>query len=257
VSGAFSFTNTPGAQITGAASPRLTLEIPPGPPGQYRLAQIDDYTALPRKRFPHHPPRQMALRARVSHHRIPGTWGFGLWNDPFSFSLGLGGGVRRFPALPNAAWFFFASPENYLSLRDDLPAAGALAATFRSARAPLGAAALAGPALPLLWWPPAARLFRKLARAPIQQAAVPLTIDPAEFHHYQLAWNETTTTFSVDGAPVLVTPASPRGPLGAVVWIDNQYAALPPDGRLRFGTLPATDRHTLEVENLVIDDRAP
>ena len=73
----------------------------------------------------------ISLQARASHQEIPGTWGFGLWNDPFGMKLGFGG-KHLLPALPNAAWFFFASPPNHLSLRNDLPANGALAATFRS-----------------------------------------------------------------------------------------------------------------------------
>jgi hypothetical protein len=60
--------------------------------------------------------------------------------------------MLRLPALPNTAWFFFASPPNYLSLRDDLPAQGALAAVFRSPRLPasllvLGAASSAAAAV--------------------------------------------------------------------------------------------------------------
>ena len=41
----------------------------------------------------------------------------------------------------------------------------------------------------------------------------------------------TTLTVSVRLAP--------KGPLGLVIWLDNQYAAWQPDGRLRYGTLEA------------------
>jgi len=54
----------------------------------------------------------------------------------------------------------------------------------------------------------------------------------------------------VDGAEILRTPLAPRGPLGLVLWIDNQYAAWRPDGRLGFGTL-ANPAAWLEIENIV------
>ena len=123
---------TPGAEVhTDPRRGGWRLEIPAGPKGQYRLAQLDDFTAKKRVNFPWPAPITLSLRARVSTSDIPGTWGFGLWNDPFSLSLGLGGGTRRFPALPNAAWFFGASRQNYLSLRDDLSANGLIAQTFQ------------------------------------------------------------------------------------------------------------------------------
>src|SRR5574342_1167824 len=82
----------------------------------YRYAQIHDYFGLPRRKFPHHA-LTLRLSARTSSDAIPGTWGFGLWNDPFGLSLGFGGNPFRLPALPNAVWFFGASKENYLSFR--------------------------------------------------------------------------------------------------------------------------------------------
>src|SRR5215211_7619336 len=94
------------------------LSIPAGPADKYRLAQLDDYTKIARNRFPLHFPLTLNLAARASSSSIPGTWGFGLWNDPFGLSLGLGGNPFRLPALPNAVWFFGASQESYLSFKD-------------------------------------------------------------------------------------------------------------------------------------------
>ncbi len=140
---------TPGALVRKEGD-TWRLEIPAGPGGKYRLAQLDDYRDQSRALFPHQPPLALELECRASGDSLPGTWGFGLWNDPFSLSLGLGGGSRRFPALPNTAWFFFASPPNYLSFRDDLPAQGALAAVFRSSPMPAVMLALGAPLLGLL-----------------------------------------------------------------------------------------------------------
>ena len=107
------------------------LGIQKGDSSGYRDAQLDDYSQLPRHRFPHRT-LSLSLRARTSSMSHAGTWGFGLWNDPFGLSLGFGGSPFRLPTLPNAAWFFYASPQNYLSFTDDKPAQGFLAQTFRS-----------------------------------------------------------------------------------------------------------------------------
>ena len=108
------------------------LEISAGPAGSYRLAQLDDTQGLMRRAFLHQAPLQLELRARASHSQLPGTWGFGLWNDPFGLSLpGTAGGLRL-PALPNAAWFFHASEQNSLTLEDDQPGFGWLTAVFQS-----------------------------------------------------------------------------------------------------------------------------
>ena len=109
---------TPNAEVCSLGDTGWRLTLPPGPEGEYRWAQLDDYLHRKRKDFLWRPPFRLKLRSRISSENVPGTWGFGLWNDPFSFSLGVGGASRRLPALPNAAWFFFAGDKNYLSFRD-------------------------------------------------------------------------------------------------------------------------------------------
>ena len=246
--------SSPGSQVMPAGKGIWHLEIPAGAGGKYRLAQLDDYTGIPRRQFPWRPPLTFSLRARASAEGLPGTWGFGLWNDPFSLSLGFGGGTRRFPALPNTAWFFHASPPNYLSLRDDLPAQAFLAATFRSATLPAPLLAALSPGVVLFTLPPAARLFRRLARRFIRQDAVLVggsgEYTPADWHAYQINWSQDSVIFSVDGASILNTPVSPSGPLALQIWIDNQYAALPPTGRLSFGALPNPQPAWIEISDL-------
>ena len=242
-----------GGQVVTEADGAWHLEIPAGAPGVYRLAQLDDYAALPRSSFPWKPALTLQLRARASSDHIPGTWGFGLWNDPFSLSLGFGGGVRRLPALPNAAWFFIASPPNYLSLRDDLPAQGALAAAFRSPHLPVPLLALGAFIFPLFFWRFSAQWLRRMGRRLIQQDAVALSLDLTQWHLYRLTWLLEETAFFVDGACVLKTKVSPQPPLGLVIWIDNQFAALPPKGRLSFGTLPNPQAAWIEVEHIELD----
>ena len=242
---------TSGAKAERLGPHTWRLEIPPGPPGNYRLAQLDDYRHLPRKCFPWRPPFRLQLMARLSAPLIPGTWGFGLWNDPFSLRLGFGG-EQRIPALPDAVWFFFASPPNYLSLRDDLPAQGNLVATFRSASIPSWLLLLGSVAMPWLAVPFFARYLRRLARRFVRQSASSFPVDPTEWHTYTLNWEAERAQFFLDEQTLLETPVSPGGPLGLVIWIDNQYMALPPDGRIRSGTLGNPDPAWLEIEQLSI-----
>jgi hypothetical protein len=83
---------------------------------------------------------------------------------------------------------------------------------------------------------------------------VQLSFDPAGWHAYTIEWGARMTAFRVDGDLVLQTPVSPAGPLGLVMWVDNQYAALPPEGRFRYGTLPNPEVVWVEVEELVIHE---
>ncbi len=239
--------STPGAAANALADGHWRLSLPAGPEGRYRLAQLDDYMQRARAAFLWRPPLRLVLRARASSAGLAGTWGFGLWNDPFSASIGLGGMARRLPALPNAAWFFYASPPNYLAVHDHHPAQGLLAATFVAPALPAPVLALAAPALPLLAWPAAARGLRRLARRLVHEDAAALAIDPTAWHDYALEWHADRVRFAVDGEVAFETALAPRGPLGLVLWIDNQYAAFPPAGRLRFGTLATPEPAWLEL----------
>ena len=243
---------TTGSHVEMLSAQSWRLTIPPGEAGRYRLAQLDDYKNLPRRRFPWQPPLSLALKCRASAHPIPGTWGFGLWNDPFSLALLKGAEASRLPVMPNAIWFFFASPPNYLSLRDDLPAQGCLAATFRSPTWPAALLALGTPALPLLAFPPLVRLLRRWGRRIVLQDAAALEMDPTGWHACSLEWNANEARFLVDGGPILHTTVAPRGPLGLVIWVDNQYMSASPDGQLRFGTLPGPQPAWIEIKDLQI-----
>ncbi len=249
---------TPGAAVTRTEN-GWRLDLPAGARGAYRLAQLDDYTALSRRHFPHTPPSALSLRARVSAANLPGTWGFGLWNDPFGFSLGfpvrtgdfVGGTEGRLPVLPDAAWFFHASPPNWLSLRDEIPARGFFAGTIRSPRLPSLLLAPGLLAAPLLAVRPLSRLLRRLAGQTVRQEAAAISVDVTEWHEYSIHWLRECTEFKIDGETILQTSFSPAPPLGLVLWIDNQFAAWTPEGRLGYGTLenPAA---WLEIQSLVV-----
>jgi hypothetical protein len=243
---------SPGASAEGAPSERLNLTIPAGPAGVYRIAQQDDYRDNGRLRFPWRTPIQMSLQARASNTGIPGTWGFGFWNAPFSLGLGFGGS-RILPALPNAAWFFFASPPNYLSFRDGPPAQGFLAQTFRSPGIPSLLFAPGVVLLPLLPIRPFARWLRRLVARLIHESAAQVEAKTTEWHDYTIRWKNKEVEFLVDGVRIHQTTVAPAGPLGLVMWVDNQYAAFTPEGRIGYGTLAFDRPAALEIRNLHLD----
>ena len=251
------------------------LSIPAGSAQKYRLAQIDDYTKIRRSRFPLHFPVNLKLSARASNDTIPGTWGFGLWNDPFGLSLGFGGNPFRMPALPNAMWFFGASRESYLSFRDTRPSSqlrsaqrevaanGFIAQTFRSPKFhPL--LILAGLAFPF-----SRKLTRRILGKMIGEDGVQLwshetrqqsvgvqsqSVDPTPWHRYRLDWREDRVSFEVDDVQVFESNVSPKPPLGLVVWLDNQYAAFTPEGKIGFGVLETPEPAWLEIRGLEVGD---
>lgn len=83
----------------------------------------------------------------------------------------------------------------------------------------------------------------------IAEDGVALSVDPTQWHRYKLEWRETRAIFEVDDALVFESPVSPHPPLGLVIWIDNQYAAFTPDGKIGFGVL-ANDDAWLEIKEL-------
>ena len=247
---------TPQAQIIKMAPLTWRLCITAGPAGIYRLAQLDDYSGLSRRSFPWQAGFHVSLEARASHPNLPGTWGFGVWNDPFSMGLlnrageGRKTALLRLPALPDSAWFFYASPPSYLSLRDDLPAQGWLAATFRASNVPTAFLAPAILGFPLLLFPPVVRIIRRAMRNLVTQDAALLVLDPSEWHRYDLTWEREIVVFQVDGQDVLNTSVVPKSRLGLVIWLDNQYMAVSPDGRIGYGMLPNPEPAWIEVRKI-------
>jgi hypothetical protein len=253
--------HTTGAQVEEISREnKYRLLIPAGPDNKYRLAQLDDYTKTPRSSFPLRSPLTLSLSARVSSDSIQGTWGFGLWNDPFGLSLGFGGNPFRLPALPNAVWFFGASEESYLSFKDShassalrsaqgdvIAANGFLAQSFRSPRFHLSLI-LAGLAIPF-----SRKLTRRVLGKVIREDGMRLSVDVTQWHGYRLDWHENRVRFEVDNLQVFESPVSPNPPLGLVIWIDNQYAAFTPEGKIGFGVLENPEPAWLEIKDLNID----
>ncbi len=193
----------------------------------------------------------MRLQAKVSAPNLPGTWGFGLWNDPFGFSLGFGRTEGRLPVLPNAAWFFHASEPNWLSLRSDIPANGFFAGTWNSPRIPSLLLAPALITLPMLLIKPISRFLRRIIAKIMTQDAAPISIDVTTWHEYSIDWLHEFLEFKIDGETCLKSKIPPRPPLGVVLWIDNQFAAWTPEGQLGYGTLDSPNA-SMEIKSLEI-----
>ncbi|MFL5691366.1 MAG: hypothetical protein ACJ795_06140 [Ktedonobacteraceae bacterium] len=247
-----------GGGSIGIADSALRMQFSSAHRGQYVDAQIDDYGSRQRSDFPWRPPLRMEVRARSSlpaatgneavesTHVLRGTAGFGFWNYPFSVQ----GDILM---LPEAVWFFYASPPSNMSLVPGMPGWGWKAQVVHSMRLealastlPLGVSAawarLTGQTSPAQRW------MHRLTGA--QEALLPVQME--SWHTYILEWRHTEALFWVDDTLVLRAPQPPTRPLGFVAWLDNQYAVATPRGTLRFGTV-ASGPQWFEMDTVRIE----
>ena len=220
----------------------------------YTNVQIDDYQGLPRRQFAWHPPLRLTVRARFSHAagELCGTAGFGFWNDPLLMTH------KRMPTLPRAIWFFYASAPSDMKLDISVPGRGWKAASIDAMR---GKALAWAPFVPLMVplmnlapiyrriWP---RIQHDLR---IREAIIPN--DMRRWHTYELHWGAKHSEFRVlsdaegSSVSILVAP-SPKGPLGFVMWQDNQYLVVTPWGRIKWGLLDVPGQQWMEVADCEI-----
>ncbi len=215
----------------------------------YSDAQIDDYGGLGRKAYRWRPGTVLELRARFSHKagELVGTAGFGFWNAPF------GDPTIRWPALPKAAWFFYASDHSDLPLARKGPGRGWFVSTIDSTQTE---AIILAPFAPLLIVlnnvPPLRRTLWPFIRKRLRISYRQLDTELDSWHSYRLCWMEDRCEFWVDGDCIYQTLSSPNGPLGFVCWIDNQYLIAKPTGRIRWGTIPVKSEQWLEISEFKI-----
>jgi hypothetical protein len=219
------------------------MTIPSVQQGEYADAQIDDYGKLPRANFPWRPPLRMEVRTRSSLSAattdstvaspgiLHGTAGFGFWNYPFSVR----GDILM---LPEAIWFFYASPPSDIALVPGISGWGWKAQVVHAMR-PSAALAIVPTLLATGWGHltgnirPAERWLQRLSGA--HETLLP--VEMTQWHTYRLDWYATEVHFWVDERHIFQVSHPPRGPLGFVAWLDNQYAIATPRGMLRFGTV--------------------
>jgi hypothetical protein len=138
-----------------------------------------------------------------------------------------------------------------MALAEGVPGRGWKAATLNAGRYPgllIALTAIALTRLPGLGAP-----VMRLARRFIQACETPLDdIALTDWHTYEIDWLERQALFRVDGVERLRAPAPPRGPLGFVLWIDNQYAVASRDGRFGFGLCEVREAQWLEVDALTL-----
>ncbi|HLJ81656.1 MAG TPA: hypothetical protein VKT52_09235 [Ktedonobacterales bacterium] len=237
------------------ADSSLRLALPGATSRRYADAQMDDCTGRSLSRYPWRPPLRLEVRARASHPiladapdapaSLHGTVGFGFWNYP----LTLGGGI---PRLPDAIWFFGASPPSNMALVHGMPSCGWKAQVVHAHRWQSLAAGV--PALGAMAWARLSGDDRAAVRwvGRVTGAHESLLDDSlTEWHEYALEWRTGYVRFWVDGHEVLMAPDPPAGPLGFVTWIDNQYAVATPRGAFRFGRLDSGPEW-LEIDRLRI-----
>lgn len=207
----------------------------------YADAQLDDYGGLKRRAYPHRPGTSLSLVARFSHPAgtLLGTAGFGFWNAPY------GDPAVRWPVLPQAVWFFYASAPNDLPFG---PGRGWFAATMDAGR---GRALAWAPFAPVVILLNRRAAWRKRLWPAVQSGLgiryALLPGDMTDWHSYWLDWTPAGCQFKVDDQLILQTPFAPRGPLGFVAWLDNQYLIASPTGRIAAGLLPLSHPQWLEI----------
>ncbi|MBN1311497.1 MAG: hypothetical protein JXB30_08765 [Anaerolineae bacterium] len=217
--------------------------------GRYTNAQIDDYQGLRRRDFLWKPPLTLTVHAQFSHPvgELAGTAGFGFWNDPFMMT------GARMPALPRAIWFFYASPPSNMKLDLDTPGHGWKAATIDAIRLPFFSLALTAPlAIPLMNIPALYRILWPIGQRAIGVSEALVEADMTAWHTYQIEWGVHRALFQVDGQSVMDCDTPPRGPLGFVIWIDNQALIATPQGRLKWQTVMLSERQWMAVDGLEI-----
>jgi hypothetical protein len=242
--------HVPGVGELEETGSSLRLVLDGATKRRYSDAQIDDYQGLARRRFPWRPPLRLTIRARFSHTAggLLGTAGFGFWNDPFLMT------GARMPTLPRAIWFFYGSPPTNIKLDPAVSGAGWKAATIDALGAgQLALTPLAPLAILLMNLPPVYRVLwpriQRILRVREAQVSAVMT----GWHEYEVDWARAEASFAVDGRTVLENAPSPRGPLGFVLWLDNQYMVATPWGRFRWGLLDVPQRQWMEVEVLEIE----
>lgn len=217
---------------------------------QYSDAQISDYH-IDQRNFTMQPPLRLTVRAysTVPANQLQGTAGFGFWNHPFMPG-------QRGMRLPQALWFFFASEQSNMALAQDVPGCGWKAATFNARRWQFLSLLPTAPiAIPLMQFRPMYNTLWPVGQRALGVSESRLPLDLLDtIHTYTLEWLPEKATFKVDDVPFLVAEEGlPVDPLGFIVWLDNQYAIVTPQGQFRFGFVDIPQVQALVISEIKIE----
>ncbi|MDM8520481.1 hypothetical protein QUF64_10570 [Anaerolineales bacterium HSG6] len=217
---------------------------------QYSNAQLDDYQTFQRADFLWSPPLRLTVQARFSHStdELHGTAGFGFWNDPFMMT------DWRRPAPPRVIWFFYSSSPSNMKLDRNVSGYGWKVGTLDALRWPFFALLPTAPlAIPLMNLSPLYRLCWPIAQRAINVNERVIPVEMTTWHTYSLEWGIKTARFWVDEQLILACNTPPRGPLGLVIWFDNQYMVVTPWGRFGWGLLDSPSEQWMEIRQLLIE----
>ncbi len=221
---------------------RLTL--PEASRHAYSDAQVQDYAGLARRDYPWRPPLHFSIEARFS---SSSAWHRGIWllEQPCFVAWPSGASSRSVVLLGVAAVHDGTRAgragtrlEGRDHRRHDSTRVSMVAVcAHRAARyaAMRAYAAGYGPGC-------STRCCSRLSRCSISTAPT--------WHRYEIFWLRDRLLWGVDGQSVLETRSAPRGPLGLVIWNDNQWARVTPAGSFGAGLLDAATSQWLEYRDL-------
>ena len=163
-------------------------------------------------------------------------------------------GLRRL-AMPQALWFFYAGPDCNMPLTLDQPHLGMEGCRGRHPYPPIP---LEGPPLGAGRAPCSACSLSIAAYGPPsgRRLGSPSSPSPLPWktgHIYTVDWQRDRVRFYLDGGLLLESDHSPAGPLGLVIWLDNQYLQFAPWGHFRWGLVAKEECQWLEVDWLAVD----
>ena len=112
--------------------------------------------------------------------------------------------------------------------------------------------ALAAPVFPLLTLPWLAKRIRPAIARVIKDDSRSINLDVTQWNQYTGQLEQSLVRFKIDKAEIFRTKVAPRSPLGFVIWIDNQFASFPPNGKLAYGTMKNSRPAWIEVKQIEI-----
>ena len=98
------------------------------------------------------------------------------------------------------------------------------------------------------------RTFWPIGQRAIGVNETQVLVEMTEWHTYVIEWQEKTAHFIVDGNVVLSCNTPPKGPLGFVLWLDNQYMVVTPWGKFGYGLLDSPGEQWMEISELRIEN---